>query len=74
VEKVDASYLGRYASSRTAIREVGDVYIRNFDYYGHCIWPEEVRKMEPVASWLNRHFSVFDVVSRWEAVTGGGLR
>ena len=66
----DELYLSRFAASRDTIRELGGVYIRSLDSYLESVWPIESSKMEPVLFDLNRHFASFDVIGRWEKVTG----
>lgn len=74
VVKVDGEYLSQYAQSRDAIRELGSVYINNFDTYINRVWPLESMKMESVAARLNEHFRAFDVIGKWEEVTGCTFR
>jgi len=67
---VDEEWLAGLAPSHSVIRELGDVFARNFDKYDRTVYPLEAVRMTGVALKLNARFKEWDCIAKWEEVTG----
>jgi hypothetical protein len=67
---VDEEWMAGLAPSHSAIRELGDVFARNFDDYDRKVYPLEAVRMTGTALKLNARFKEWDCIAKWEEVTG----
>jgi hypothetical protein len=55
---------------REVIRQLGEIYKRNYPEYIKNVWPKERRKVEGVAQKLNFRLKEEDLITKWEKLTG----
>ena len=55
---------------REVIRQLGEIYKRNYPEYIKKVWPKERKKVEGVAQKLNSRLKEEDLITKWEKLTG----